>query len=70
VSNTQNQIAPQNCKTNSEPSQHADSRGVVDGSLTLPQRKGVRQRNKPLINKYSGKPPPKQDSWWTIELIS
>jgi hypothetical protein len=34
----------------------------------LPQGKGVRQRNKPPINKYSEKPTPKQDSWWTAEL--
>jgi hypothetical protein len=48
----------------------ADSRGPADGSLTLPQRKGVRQRNKPLVNKHSKKPTPQQDSWWTIELSS
>jgi hypothetical protein len=34
----------QNCKTISKPSQHAESRGLTDESLTLPQRKGVRQR--------------------------
>jgi hypothetical protein len=38
--------------------------------LTLPKRKGARQRNKPQVNKYSEKPPPKQGSWRTTELIS
>jgi hypothetical protein len=42
--------------------------GVADGSLTLPQRKEVKQRNKPPVNKHS-KPPQKQDSWWITELI-
>jgi hypothetical protein len=30
---------------------------------------GARQRNKPLVNKHSENPTPKQDSWWTTELI-
>jgi hypothetical protein len=35
----------------------------ADGSLTLslPQRKGARQRHKPLVNKHRDKPTPKQD---------
>jgi hypothetical protein len=33
--------------------------GVPDRTLTLPQRKGVRKRNKPPVNKQSKKPPPK-----------
>jgi hypothetical protein len=44
--------------------------GGADGTLSLPQRKGARQRNKPPVNKHSEKPTPKQDSWWTTELIS
>jgi hypothetical protein len=36
----------------------------------LPQRKGTRQRNKAPIIKHSENPTPKQDSWWTTELIS
>jgi hypothetical protein len=48
----------------------ADSRGQADRSLTLPQGKKFRQRNKPLVNKHSKKPTPNQDSWWTEELIS
>jgi hypothetical protein len=35
----------------------------------LLQRKGVRQRNKPPVNKHSENPTPKQDSWWATELI-
>jgi hypothetical protein len=54
---------------NKQSSQHADSRGPADTTLTLPQRKGVKQRNKPPVNKYSKKPPPKWDSWWTTEMI-
>jgi hypothetical protein len=54
-------MAVKNCKTNSKPSQHADSRGPGDGSLTLPQRKVVRQRSKPQVNKHSENPTPKQD---------
>jgi hypothetical protein len=42
-------MALQNCKTNSESSQYSDSRVW----LTLPQRKGAKQRNKPLVNKYT-----------------
>jgi hypothetical protein len=55
---------------NSKPLQHTDRRRPCGGSLTLPQRKEVRQRNKPPVNKNSEKPNPKQDSWWTTELIS
>jgi hypothetical protein len=40
--------------------QHAASRGMADRTRTPPQRKGVRQRNKPLVNKHSEKPPTKQ----------
>jgi hypothetical protein len=29
----------------------------------------VRQRNKPPVIKYSKNPTPKQDGWWTAELI-
>jgi hypothetical protein len=35
----------------------------------LPQRKGVRQRNKPPVIKHSENPTPKQDSWWATVLI-
>jgi hypothetical protein len=59
----------QNCKTNSKPSQHSDRRGLFDGSLTLPQRKEARQRNKSPVNKHSENPTPRQESWWTTELI-
>jgi hypothetical protein len=69
MTNIQSQTALQNWKANSKPSQHADSRGPADRSLNLPQRKGVRQRNKPPVNKHSEDPTPKQDSWWTTELI-
>jgi hypothetical protein len=27
------------------------------------------QRKKPPVNKHREKPTPKQDSWWTAELI-
>jgi hypothetical protein len=54
----------------SKPSQHSDSRELADGFLTLPQRKGVRQRNKPPINQHSKNPTPKQDGWWATELFS
>jgi hypothetical protein len=30
----------------------------------LPQRKGVRQRNKTPINQLRENPTPKQDGWW------
>jgi hypothetical protein len=42
---------------------------LADRSLTLPQRKWVRQRNKPPVIKNSENPTPKQDSWWGTELI-
>jgi hypothetical protein len=29
----------------------------------------VGEAKKPPVNKYSEKSPPKQDSWWTTELI-
>jgi hypothetical protein len=51
----------QNGKTNSQPSQHVDSRGPDDGSLTLSQRKGVRKRNKLPVNQHSKNPTQKQD---------
>jgi hypothetical protein len=38
--------------------------------MTLPQRKGVRQRKKPPINQYSENPTSKQDGWWATELTS
>jgi hypothetical protein len=60
----------QNWKRISKPSQHAEIKGPADRSLTLPQRKGPRQRNKPSVNKNSKNPTPKQDSWWTTKLIS
>jgi hypothetical protein len=60
----------QNRKTISKPSQHADSREPADVSLTLPQRKGMQQRNKPPVNKHGENPTPKQDDWWATELIS
>jgi hypothetical protein len=44
-------------------------RGLANGALTLPQRKGVRQRNKAPVIKHSENPTPKQDSWWATELI-
>jgi hypothetical protein len=53
----------------SKPSQHTDSREPADGSLTLPHRKGMRQRNKPPLIKNSKNPTTKQDSWWATELI-
>jgi hypothetical protein len=56
-------------RTISKP-QHADGREPADRSLTLPQRKRARQRNKPLVNKHSKNPTPKWDDWWTTELIS
>jgi hypothetical protein len=37
--------------------------------MTLPQRKGVRQTNKPPVIKHSENPTPKWDSWWAKELI-
>jgi hypothetical protein len=43
---------------------------MADRSMTLLQRKGVRQRNKPPVNKHNEKTTPKQDSWWATELIS
>jgi hypothetical protein len=49
----------QNWKTISKPSQHTDSRRLADGSLTLPQRKGARQRNKPPVSQHSENPTPK-----------
>jgi hypothetical protein len=55
---------------NSKPSQHADSRGLANGSLTLSQRKRARQRNKPPANQHRENPTPKQDDWWMTELIS
>jgi hypothetical protein len=55
---------------NNEPSQNTDSRDLADRSLTLPQIKGARQRNKTVVNKHSENPTPKQDSWWKTELIS
>jgi hypothetical protein len=62
-------MTPQNRKIISKPSQHSDSRGQADRSLTLPQRKGVRQRNKPQVIKHSENPTPNQDNWWAKELI-
>jgi hypothetical protein len=50
-----------------EPSQHADSRGPAEGPLTLPQIKGVRQRNKTPVYQHSKNPTPKQGSWWTTK---
>jgi hypothetical protein len=41
---------------------------AAEGSLTLPQGKGIRQRNKTLVNKQSKKTTPKQYKW-TAELI-
>jgi hypothetical protein len=35
----------------------------------MPQRKGARQRNRPLANKHSENSTPKEDSWWNTELI-
>jgi hypothetical protein len=49
----------QNWKILSKPSQHTDSRGQADGSLTLPQRKGVKQRKKHPVNQHSENPTPK-----------
>jgi hypothetical protein len=43
---------------------------MADRSLTLPQRKGAGQRNKPPVNKYRENPISKQKSWWATELIS
>jgi hypothetical protein len=35
----------------------------------LPQRKEVKQRNKPPGNQHTKNPTPRQDCWWTTELI-
>jgi hypothetical protein len=35
----------------------------------LPQIKGEKQRKKSPVIKYSENPTPKQNSWWTTELI-
>jgi hypothetical protein len=43
--------------------------GPADGSLTLLQRKDMRQRNRPPVIKHSENPTAKQDSWWATELI-
>jgi hypothetical protein len=69
ASNIQSQMTWQNWKTISKPAYHADSREPADGSLTLPQRKGMRQRNKPPINQHSKIPTLNQDGWWPTELI-
>jgi hypothetical protein len=69
VINIHSQTTLQNLKIINKPSQHADSRGPADGSLTWPQRKRVRQRNKLPVIKHSENPTPKQDSWWATELI-
>jgi hypothetical protein len=53
----------------SKPSKHADSRGLADRPLTLPQRKRGRQRNKPPVIKHSENPTPEQDNWWATVLI-
>jgi hypothetical protein len=45
------------------------SRGPADESLTLPQRKGTRQRNKPPVNQQSKNSTTKQDRRWTTEVI-
>jgi hypothetical protein len=45
------------------------ARGLADGSLTLPQRKRARQRNKPPVNQLSKNLTPKQNGWWATELI-
>jgi hypothetical protein len=47
---------PCKIEKNSEPSQHADSRGLADGSLTMPQRKKARQRYKLQVNNHSKNP--------------
>jgi hypothetical protein len=70
VRSIQSQTTLQNWKTISKPSQHTDSSGLADRSLTLPQRKGARQRNKPPVNQNSENPTPKQDGCWATELIS
>jgi hypothetical protein len=41
-----------------------DSRELAEGSLTLAQRKGARQRNKPPIKQHSKKPNSKEGQWW------
>jgi hypothetical protein len=53
VSNIQSHMTLQNWKTTCKPSQHADSRGVADVSLTLTHRKEARQRNRPPVNQHS-----------------
>jgi hypothetical protein len=69
VSNIQSQMTLQNWKTISKSSQHADSRGQADGTLTLSQGKGAKQRNKPQVNQQGENPTPIQDGWWATELI-
>jgi hypothetical protein len=70
VSSTQSQKALQGWRTNSKSSQHIDNRGPAEGSLTLPQGKGARQRNMSPVNKHSEKPTLMQDNRWSTELIS
>jgi hypothetical protein len=60
----------QNQKTISKPGKHTDSREPPDRSLTLLQRKGVRKRNKPPVNKHSENPTTKQYGWWATQLFS
>jgi hypothetical protein len=60
----------QNWNTIRKTSQHPDSKEVADGSLTMPYRKGARQRNNPPINQHSENPTLKQDDWWATELFS
>jgi hypothetical protein len=63
VSNSQSQMTLQNWKTVSKTSQHTDSRGPANRSLTCPKKEGAKQRNKPSVNQHSENPTPKQDSW-------
>jgi hypothetical protein len=70
VSSIQAKMTLKNWRTKREWSQYADSRGLADVSLILPQRKGERQRKKPLVINPSKNSTPKQESWWITHMIS
>jgi hypothetical protein len=58
----------QHCKIEKQSANHQNM-VMADGSLTLPLRKRVKQRNKPPVIKHSENPMLKQDSWCATELI-
>jgi hypothetical protein len=69
VSTIQSQTTLKNWKIISKPSQHSDSRGPADGSLTFAPEKGGEAKKQALVIKHSENPTPKQDSWWATEVI-